>query len=105
VCDCKSYNKQIGIVEEVVLPRPHFLNEGERINGVPVDACIADVVKELWACGVITCGSCCGHNKERASLVIGRNESSELVRKLLGSIDKANRDWQLFQWQERLIEV
>ena len=100
--NCKSYNKQVGEVEEVVLPRPSFLPEGERINGVPVDACIADVIQNLWDNGIVTLGSCCGHGKRVPDVIIGQGETNhELIETLIG--EKDSRHWSIKQWQ--LVEM
>ena len=32
-------------------------------SGVCIDPCIVDEIQYLWSLGVITYGSCCGHNK------------------------------------------
>jgi hypothetical protein len=102
MCDCRSYNKATGTVPEVVLKRPDWLPDGQRINGVPVDACIADTVQYLWDSGVVTMGSCCGHNKECPSLVLGNGERDyKHIFDLLAEYD--SRKWQLLQWQ--LVEV
>lgn len=96
--NCKSYNKQYGEVEEVVLPRPSFLPDGERVNGVPVDACIADVVTHLWQNDIVTLGSCCGHGKEAPSLILAQGERNyEDIERLINELD--SRHWSLKQWQ------
>lgn len=89
-CDCASYNLDDNVdSNEVVLPRPDWMHEGERINGVPVDACIADVVRHLWDAGVKTWGSCCGHNGRFGppSLLLDRGEDIKAVRELIGQVD------------------
>lgn len=57
-CDCidiemGSYDNQI----EVKAP------EWSSRNTICLDTCIADEVQGLWKKGIITTGSCCGHNK------------------------------------------
>lgn len=97
-CTCRSYNSGEGSTPEVVLPRPAFMPDGERLNGVPVDACIADVVLSLWYEGVQTLGSCCGHNKRPPSLVLGQGERDyDGIRALIARKD--SRTWDLRQWQ------
>lgn len=103
-CNCKSYNAQVGETEEVVLPRPDWLPEGERRNGVPVDACIAELVKHLWANGVITLSSCCGHNGlfGRPSLVLGESvDNYSQVRQLIK--EKDSRLFELSQWKRVIV--
>lgn len=93
-CNCKSYNWGIGKVQEVVLPRPNWLADGQRLNGVPVDACIADDIKRLWEAGVRTAGSCCGHNRQCPSLVLADGEDKyDLIREIVGD------GWQIQQWK------
>lgn len=104
MCDCRSYNAQVGIIPEVVLPRPDWLPVGERENGVPVDACIAPVIQRLWDEGVQTLSSCCGHNGRVGPrvLVLAGGVDAEQVRGKLARIDPG-RQWQLLQWQLRKV--
>lgn len=99
--NCKSYNAQIGTVEEVILPRPNWMPEGERLNGVPVDACLAKVIQTLWDHGFTTLGCCCGHGgriDDRPSIILGESEYKlETIRKLIASVD--DRDFKLQQWE------
>jgi len=101
---CVSYNAQIGTTPEVILPRPDWLPEGERTNGVPVDACIAPVVEYLWAKGITTLGSCCGHGGRHGSpsLVLGENvEDYRKVRMLIA--EKDPRNFELSQWKRVIV--
>lgn len=98
--NCKSYNVQIGEVPEVILPRPDWLAEGERINGVPVDACLAKVIKHLWNNGITTLNCCCGHGgriAKKPSIILGENEDPVHARKLIAEVD--NRLFELKQWK------
>jgi hypothetical protein len=100
--NCKSYNWAIGELEEVVLARPDWLPEGKRLNGVPVDNCIADVIELLWSNGVTTLGSCCGHGKKNPSIVLSEGQGNyEQIESLICELD--SRRWELFQWQ--LVDV
>lgn len=100
--NCYSYNKGVGELREVVLQRPDWLPDGERLNGVPVDACIADVVQHLWDNGIHTLGSCCEHGKANPSLVLSQSEDNyELIQSLIA--EKDSRSWSLKQWQ--LVDV
>ena len=103
-CECKSYNAQIGTVPEVILPHPKWMPERERVNGVPVDACIAEVVKHLWANNIVTLSSCCGHNGKMGfpSIVLGESESNiSRVRQLIA--DKDDRNFELSQWKRVIL--
>lgn len=99
MCDCKSYNSEVGSIPEVILPRPGWLPDGVRVNGVPVDACIATTVAKLWERGILTASSCCGHNGllGNPSLVLGENVDPVEAAKVLMEID--SRQWDLKQWQ------
>lgn len=103
MCNCKSYNAQIGEVPEVILKRPDWLPEGERLNGVPVDACIAETIEHLWLNNVVTLGSCCGHNGRvgNMSIILGESENVERAYEILNLFDK--RPFTLQQWQ--LVDV
>lgn len=101
-CDCASYNNPerirptvSGGVPEVVLTPPPEL--GIEREAVCVDACIARVVAYLWGCGVVTLGSCCGHGRERPSLVLGQHEDMATVRACIAEVD--DRGWDLSQWR------
>lgn len=103
-CSCRSYNAQIGDVPEVILPRPGFLPEGERVNGVPVDACISPVIEYLWSKGVSTLSSCCGHNGKLGSPSIvlgGAEENYSQIRELIAEIDP--RHFDLSQWRRVVV--
>lgn len=103
-CNCKSYNAQIGEVEEVVLPHPAWMREGDRMNGVPVDACIAGVIKHLWANDIVTLSSCCGHNRYfgAPSIVLGENaDNYSHIRQLIA--DKDSRNFELSQWKRVIV--
>jgi hypothetical protein len=67
-CDCKdvgigSYRNQI-----TVKTPDHTLKHGgcgcmTFRSTTCLDRCIAEEIKSLWCQGVVTTGSCCGHNK------------------------------------------
>lgn len=46
---------------------------------VAIDACIVDEILSLWSLGVITLGSCCGHNQLDGMI----NVSDESIGKML----------------------
>lgn len=104
-CNCASYNNPervrptvSGPVPEVVLTPPFDLGDGR--TTVCVDACIATVVVYLWGCEIVTLGSCCGHGRDRPSLVLGQHEDMAVVRVRIAEVD--DRTWDLSQW--RLVE-
>lgn len=61
--DFGSYSNQ------VELPTPPHMLAFSNVGCISfrpttcVDRCIAPLVESLWAHGVVTLGSCCGHNK------------------------------------------
>ncbi|ORU96128.1 hypothetical protein AWB94_31180 [Mycolicibacterium canariasense] len=81
----------------MVLPSPAW---GDRRNGVPVDACIADTILALWAEGVETIGSCCGHNGVFGppTVILNDGVDAEWVLGLLPRLDPS-RGWVVKQWQ------
>lgn len=95
MCNCHSYNWDIGDIPEVILEAPEWTSK----ESICVDACIADVIKYLWDNGVITRGACCGHNKENPSLGLKQNTTKEeaaRVRRLIEEVD--DRKWVIFAW-------
>jgi hypothetical protein len=80
-----------------VLPAPAWHNRPT----ICVDACISKAIEMLWANGVVTCGCCCGHNRDAPSVVIESYEDVEKTKRLLNSND--GRPWKVFQW--RLVET
>ena len=89
-CDCHSYNWEIGKTPEAV------------VNGVSLDACIADTIRYLWDNGVSTQGSCCGHNRTTPSIVLADGEENySRIRKLIA--EKDDRYYELSQWRRVLV--
>jgi hypothetical protein len=104
MCDCHSYNGDFGATPEEILPRPDWMPDGQRVNGVPVDYCIAPVIKHLWANGVVTLSSCCGHNGRFGfpSIVLGESESNvSRIRQLIA--DKDSRTFEITQWKRVIL--
>ncbi len=100
MCDCHSYNADTGITPEVILELPEFLHGSRNNHRVCIDACIAHVLQYLWRSGVVTAGSCCGHNRDQPSLILGNNATAEtvaIVRQLIAEVD--DREWKLLSWQ------
>jgi hypothetical protein len=93
MCKCKSYNKQTGEVPEVVLDAPDW----SRKESICIDACIADVIKELWDKGITTGGSCCGHNKENPSVIVWENEDVNEAFSVISKVD--SRSWTVLRWE------
>lgn len=85
----------------VILPTPEWLWSERAVpeNGIIIDSCIAGEISQLWARGVRTLGSCCGHGTARPSLVLTNDrEMPALARAVIFELDPS-RDWELLQWQ------
>lgn len=63
---------------------------------VSVDACLADTIRLLWDCNVLTLGCCCGHGKRWPSIVIHEKDDPARVFRILDAVDP--RPWYLLQW-------
>lgn len=69
---CNCVNVEMGSYDNVVIldTPPHMDGYRQRRNAaglsgdnIQVDRCIAAEIQELWSKGILTYGSCCGHNK------------------------------------------
>lgn len=45
---------------------------------ISIDPCIVEEIKDLWSKGIVTYGSCCGHNTHE-SMVNVRDDQSGLM--------------------------
>lgn len=95
-CNCRSYNAGTDGTPEAILYTPSG-------KAVCIDACIADTIKALWAAGVETLNSCCGHNglfdrqAPGPSVVIAQYEDPRRVAEVLRGLD--NREWTIYRWE------
>lgn len=83
----------------VVLATPDWLwaERASPMNGISIDACIADQIATAWTHGVRTLGSCCGHGETPPNVVLtGDVEQVALAQRVLPG-------WTLYQWQ--LVDV
>jgi hypothetical protein len=88
---------QVGTVEERILYPKHIYTDKTR--AICVDECIADVVLHLWERGVVTYGSCCGHNGliGKPSIIIDDNASIAMVKQIRAVIKEVdNREFEIF---------
>ena len=71
MCDCQSYNlpESSGSIPEVILNHDKYFPDTQRPT-ICVDACIAEVIENLWKAGIRTRGSCCGHNDRPPSVIL-----------------------------------
>lgn len=100
MCDCKSYNKDIGSRPEVIIPLPDGLATHRQNRTVCIDACIAETIRHLWSHRIETLGCCCGHGKEGPSLIISEGYQADdylTIRNLIADVDL--RKWNILQWQ------
>ena len=58
---CKCNGVEFGSYDNIVTVTapPQIKNK----KAICLDACIAREVQHLWSLGIVTTGSCCGHNK------------------------------------------
>ncbi|MFM2589426.1 hypothetical protein [Vibrio sp. TBV020] len=98
MCNCHSYNKDIGDDKEVILHAPKsfgFTNP----HGVCVDACIAPVIEHLWKKNIITRNSCCGHGRLKPSIIFNESMSYKdavEIRSIIAEVD--DREFDLLSW-------
>jgi len=97
-CDCRSYNLTVGSTPEVILMPPDWSDKQD--VGICVDACIADVVQEIWRIGLITLGSCCGHNRYSPSIIIPEDCDIYTYFDVIEGLD--NRKWSVQRWENVL---
>lgn len=57
-----------------------------------IDGCIVDEIQKLWDNKVYTLGCCCGHGKNRPSVVIDSILDAKITQKLLGD------GWDVLVW-------
>jgi hypothetical protein len=97
---CKWNNG--GIVVDLPENMLHLKDSGR--TTVCIDECIVDQIKALWEAGIETLGCCCGHHKERPSLVVPEGYKDKDIEKIV-AILKANdsRGWDIMQWRLKTV--
>lgn len=108
-CECKSYNGDFGETPAVKLKMPIYsipAGEPEQVEykDVMIDACIAPVLKHLWANRIDTLSCCCGHNGKFGGPTIVLAEGVDnyrMVRKLIAEVDP--RNFELSQWKRVIV--
>ena len=91
-CSCESYNLGIGTIPNKILTLPN----GEEVC---IDACIANVIQHLWNDGILTLNSCCGHGRNKPSIILGQGctkKDAAFIRASIKQVD--NRDFDLLSW-------
>lgn len=68
---------------------------------VCIDECIVEQIKALWAAGFETRGCCCGHGKERPSVVMAEGYKDMEIAKISEVLKESdpNRSWHIMQWR------
>lgn len=83
MCDCISYNRP----EPYQKTPSRILTPSESLGlgkeTICVDACIADQVEAMWAAGVATLSTCCGHNGQFDRHVVVVPEHAEKAKAAL----------------------
>lgn len=97
-CDCHSYNKDVGGNPEKLLKVPDYLNMHKEYCSI--DSRISHVIQHLWNNQVITVGCCCGHGKNKPSIILNQNSGekwADTVRDYISLVD--DRDFDLLSWK------
>ena len=53
---------------------------GEILNKIEVDACLANEIKKLLSKGIKTLASCCGHNVYDPTIIVAKNNISTMSK-------------------------
>lgn len=64
MCKCPLTTKVQDYSNQTVLFYPHWFISQKRHRAAGIDNCILDEIKDLWASGIQTDESCCGHNDQ-----------------------------------------
>lgn len=105
MCKCISYNRPQPYqnVQSVLLTAPEWAGSTKPVY---VDACIAPVIKALWAEKIWTFNSCCGHNGEFPRSVIvnscDRRRAGEVIARLDDTVNVGA--WELV-WSKEMDRV
>lgn len=103
MCNCKNIKPQTEecYKQMITIEIPPHMNDykiaRERdglSNLVSIDPCIYNEILELWSLGIITYGSCCGHNKFESFVNVADKDINKMIE--LGYIqnhpDKNRKD-------------
>lgn len=88
---CACVNVGMGTYENQVPLHPPFPVRG---GVVGIDRCIADEIQALWALGIETCNSCCGHNTVLPMIIVA--EADEARMEALDYSDWRHNDARMF---------
>jgi len=76
--DCYSQMITVEIPDHMASYRESRLKAGLS-SEVSIDPCIFEEIKELWSEGIITHGSCCGHNKFESMVNVDESNSQQMI--------------------------
>lgn len=106
-CDCISYNRpDLGGKNAPRLLRPPSWSVKPLVE---VDDCIAEAVMAIWNAGIITLGSCCGHNGKlgKPSVIVHQEQVKAAVAILSAErnleAEWAPRGWEVLAWEGNVL--
>lgn len=100
LCRCASSNAPEEGRDDLALVLDFPFEPGKTVC---IEPCIAESIRALWSAGIITRGSCCGHNQEWPSVVIeapgtiGAHERARALGIIRDSGDR--RRWTVLSWE------
>lgn len=105
MCNCRTNSDPETGKPEKLLNQSKYFPDAER-KTVPVDACIANVIENLWRAGVRTIACCCGHNgtipvgNGKPNVVLAGPEYAQAAYEVLAN---DRRDWWVIFWAGRQV--
>lgn len=76
--ECYSQMKTVKIPSHMISYKKARLKNGLS-NFICIDPCIFNEIKHLWKLGIITYGSCCGHNKLESFVNVDKNNIQQML--------------------------
>ncbi len=73
MCNCKNIR---GASKEAFDQMVQLPYQGKTVS---IDPCIVDEIKSLWAVGIHTLGSCCGHNNHEGTICVHERDVFEMI--------------------------
>ena len=103
MCNCKNIEPQSKecYSQMVTVEIPAHMNEYREVRvksglstEICIDPCIYDDMCLLWSKGIITYGSCCGHNKTDSFVNVDESSIDDMMRMgyEMNHTDKTRRD-------------
>ena len=96
---CNCYSAIDGKGQESIAAKAPKWSSKEWIS---IDVCIWPFVKELWSHDIQTGGSCCGHGKEKASVVLVDFKD---INKAIMIAMQGEFEVKIFAWNKGQIDV